>query len=104
MGRNSFRFISGAKVLEYREMIFHWLIFLGFCWLEVDFYTLLFRVRIIRSSLFLLSLESLMEGSDGYEGFMVSGRRQPSFSEVCLCRIVVWGWSCRLSLGFCLPI
>ena len=50
-------------------MVFQWLDFLGFCWLEVDFYTLLFRVRIIRSSLFLLSLESLMEaemGSDGY--------------------------------------
>ena len=36
-------------------------------------------------------LESLMEGSDGYVGFMVNGRRQPSFSDVCLCRIVVWG-------------
>ena len=52
-------------------MVFQWLDFLGFCWLEVDFHTLLFRVRIIRSSLFLLSLESLMVGSDGYARFMV---------------------------------
>ena len=57
--------------MRYFEIVFQWLDFLGFCWLEVDFYTLLFLVRIIRSSLFLLSLESLMEGSDGYVGFMV---------------------------------
>ena len=71
-------------------MVFHWLDFVGYCWLVVDFYTF-YGVWIIRSSLFLLLLESLMEGSDGYVGFMVSGRRQPSFSDVCLCRIVVWG-------------
>ena len=52
-------------------MVFQWLDFLGFCWLEVDFYTLLFRVGIIRSSLFLSLLESLMVGSDGYARFMV---------------------------------
>ena len=36
----------------------------------VDFYTF-YGVWIIRSLLFLSLLESLMEGSDGYVGFMV---------------------------------
>ena len=52
------------------EIVFQWLDFPGFCWLVVDFYTF-YEVWIIRSSLFLSLLESLMVGSDGYARFMV---------------------------------
>ena len=52
-------------------MVFQWLDFLGFCWLEVDFYTFLYGIWIIRLSLFLSLLESLMVGSDRYARFMV---------------------------------